>query len=386
MPNYLLDDIHKAEPRTPHVFVEHTNGPDTPWHLRLLCRLELSRVRLTRQSGIQVTLRAGRLQRSLLTMGEWDDLGWFIVLNGIADAWLWGFDGIGARLRHGNPACGMLGVLPGENGARPVTLDQSNRAPTSSRSTTTPSRGETCAQGKVATRGAEGRRLREPPFQPIGPIGSSFETDYWDTLAEAQQPQSLRFGDSYVLRYADDDSNPGTNFHDRLSGRSCLRCTQWRLAKLMCSPVLLCLYRVLEAVDQGNGKRFVSAEISDLVSRRFGNLYVVSQWRSTAPGVHQCLQQYRARAYTGDRPGRSTGCGRRLRLPVPNPQPGCARKDERADTRPWLRLSGGRRVIPILKLLARASNRHNGSQVAWCSAATIGERGRSGVGGHPRMD
>ena len=41
MPNYLLDDIHKAEPRTPHVFVEHTNGPDTPWHLRLLCRLEL---------------------------------------------------------------------------------------------------------------------------------------------------------------------------------------------------------------------------------------------------------------------------------------------------------------------------------------------------------
>lgn len=42
MPDYLLDDIHKAEPLTPRVYVEHTNGPDVPWHLRLLCRLELT--------------------------------------------------------------------------------------------------------------------------------------------------------------------------------------------------------------------------------------------------------------------------------------------------------------------------------------------------------
>ncbi|HET9733505.1 MAG TPA: helix-turn-helix domain-containing protein [Acidimicrobiales bacterium] len=38
IPAYLLGEVHKARERI-DVFVERANGPRTPWHLRLLCRL-----------------------------------------------------------------------------------------------------------------------------------------------------------------------------------------------------------------------------------------------------------------------------------------------------------------------------------------------------------
>lgn len=41
MPDYLLDELHKARGLTIALVVEHANGPDVPWHLRLLCRLEI---------------------------------------------------------------------------------------------------------------------------------------------------------------------------------------------------------------------------------------------------------------------------------------------------------------------------------------------------------
>ncbi len=40
MPDYLLDDVNKTSTAQVKIFVEHANGPDTPWHLRLLCRME----------------------------------------------------------------------------------------------------------------------------------------------------------------------------------------------------------------------------------------------------------------------------------------------------------------------------------------------------------
>lgn len=44
MPDYLLDYVHKnrEEGRRAIVYVEKANGPDIPWHLRLLCVLELT--------------------------------------------------------------------------------------------------------------------------------------------------------------------------------------------------------------------------------------------------------------------------------------------------------------------------------------------------------
>jgi transcriptional regulator with XRE-family HTH domain len=43
MPDYLVDEIHKARAggATIDVGVDQANGPGTPWHLRLLCRLEV---------------------------------------------------------------------------------------------------------------------------------------------------------------------------------------------------------------------------------------------------------------------------------------------------------------------------------------------------------
>lgn len=43
MPDYLLPAVRKAqsEAKSADVVVEHANGPATPWHLRLLCRLDL---------------------------------------------------------------------------------------------------------------------------------------------------------------------------------------------------------------------------------------------------------------------------------------------------------------------------------------------------------
>lgn len=43
VPRYLLDYVHKRreDGADLRVLVEHANGPDVPWHLRLLCRLEV---------------------------------------------------------------------------------------------------------------------------------------------------------------------------------------------------------------------------------------------------------------------------------------------------------------------------------------------------------
>jgi hypothetical protein len=45
IPSYLLDYVHKnlEGGATARVIVEKVNGPDAPWHLRLLCRLEIRR-------------------------------------------------------------------------------------------------------------------------------------------------------------------------------------------------------------------------------------------------------------------------------------------------------------------------------------------------------
>ena len=44
IPDYLLDYVHKKrdEGMQPKVYVEKANGPDIPWHLRLLCMLEMA--------------------------------------------------------------------------------------------------------------------------------------------------------------------------------------------------------------------------------------------------------------------------------------------------------------------------------------------------------
>lgn len=44
IPDYLLDYVHKQQEAGKDIaaMVEHANGSETPWHMRLLCRLEVS--------------------------------------------------------------------------------------------------------------------------------------------------------------------------------------------------------------------------------------------------------------------------------------------------------------------------------------------------------
>lgn len=42
IPAYLLAEVHASDRDRVTVHVEHANGPETPWHLRLLCRLAIA--------------------------------------------------------------------------------------------------------------------------------------------------------------------------------------------------------------------------------------------------------------------------------------------------------------------------------------------------------
>jgi hypothetical protein len=143
-------------------------------------------------------------------MGGWADLRWFIVFGGIADAFLWGFDADGWRLRHGNPAHGTLGILPAVDGGPVATLQDAvwladalafdHDAPVGVR----PAFGG--AWPNLEPRDSAAM----PPAQSAEPLDGPW---YWDSLATAYGAAAdLRFNASYAVRYESDLPDPGTNF------------------------------------------------------------------------------------------------------------------------------------------------------------------------------
>jgi len=153
-------------------------------------------------------------------MSEWDGLTWFVVLAGIADAWLCGFDADGWRLRHGDPAGGTLGILPPRPGDPPATVDDAlwladaiafdHDAPVGVRPAVD---GPWPAGTPIDPDGL-------PPVQPAEPLTGSLFMWYWEALADAYNSAALlRFNASYAIRYGDDDSDPGTDFARRFEGR-----------------------------------------------------------------------------------------------------------------------------------------------------------------------
>src|SRR6266567_3042623 len=150
-------------------------------------------------------------------MGEWDDLRWLIVFNGIADAWLWAFDADGWRLRYENPASGMLGVLPRLDGDPVATLDDAlwladafafdHDAPIGVRPAVTGVWPDVEPKDEAAI----------PPTQPVEPLEGPLVVFYWESLSTAYAAAAeLRFNASYAIRYNDADlPDPGTNFSDR---------------------------------------------------------------------------------------------------------------------------------------------------------------------------
>jgi hypothetical protein len=210
-------------------------------------------------------------------VSEWEDVRWIVVLGGIADMWLWGFDADGWRLRHGNPANGSLGVLPAEPGGQVATMDDAmwladslafdHDAPVGVRPAVARSGAELQPKDPAAV----------PPYQPIEPFDGTLTSFYWESLSVSYDAVAeLRFGDSYVIRYQV-GSPPGTNFTERFAGREVALALYAMAAR---QPDLLaeylCLYRVLEAADQENGKTFSAAELPDLLDHDYGALHMAS--------------------------------------------------------------------------------------------------------------
>src|SRR5690606_14608272 len=151
-------------------------------------------------------------------MSEWDDLRWFVVFNGIADAWLWGFDADDWRLRHGEPALGTLGVLPAVDGGDVATIEDAlwladafafdHDAPVGVRPAITGAWPDSVPKDEAAI----------PPVQPVVPFDGPLVTWYWDSLSSNYgSAAELRFNESYVIRYASDAPDPGTNFKERFA-------------------------------------------------------------------------------------------------------------------------------------------------------------------------
>lgn len=223
-----------------------------------------------------------------MSQEQWRNARWYIALNGIADAWLWGFDADGRwRLRHGNPARGTLALLP-IPGGRKATLEEAlwiadciafdHDAPVG---LLPPSWNRRLG------------RLPEPVTPPPGPMKRWW---YFEDVRQGHAAAAeIRFGESYVIRYDDGRRSPGTDYSTRFRGREnlvALYAMASRQADLLTE--YLCLYRVLEAADNRNGKTFATANLPRLRGYDFGVLPIIRG--QSKRGYVNAFAVYRRRA------------------------------------------------------------------------------------------
>lgn len=225
----------------------------------------------------------------------WDDLRWLVVFNGIADRWLWGFDADGWRLRYEDPAMGTLGILPAEDGPLATLEDALWLADVLAYDHDAPVGVSPAMEGlfpDARTRDP----AAEPLAQPIHPLTGGWALVYWQALNGAYGAAAdLRFNGSYVVRYDDEEDAPATDFSLRFAGREelvGLYAMAARQADLLSE--YLCLYRVLEAADTGNGTAFASEALSRLATTDFGVLKVIGidGRYDTAPNAFEVYKQH----------------------------------------------------------------------------------------------
>lgn len=221
---------------------------------------------------------------------DWSRAHWFVTFPGLADAWLWGFDVDGRwRLRHGNPAMSSLAILPMDVDAAPATLEDAAWL-------------ADCLaydhDAPVGVRPSSWNKQARFPHEPIHPLpGGDSAHWYFDNLGTAfLAAAEARFGDSYCLRYDDEDrSAPGTDFTRRFAGREhqlALYAMAARQADILTE--YLCLYRVLEAADGTNGMEFASEQLGAILTRDFGTLRIIPHGRPDA--ATNAFEVYKERA------------------------------------------------------------------------------------------
>lgn len=234
----------------------------------------------------------------------WDDLTWLIVFNGMSDAGLWDFDAENKswHLAHGNPAMGMLAILPWTPGGRPVTrTDAMFIADAIAFDHDAPIGIRPKGIGSFATTAPSQAPDQLPPehlsINPHYAAGSDF---YWETVNTALSAAAeLRFNGDYCLRYESDYPDPGTNFTERFAERGELLAL-YAMAARQADPLTeyLCLYRVLEGADGVNGKTFAAAHLDEILEADFGLLRILPPWGDDRGTVYTNafeLHRYRAR-------------------------------------------------------------------------------------------
>ncbi len=116
-----------------------------------------------------------------------------------------------------------------------------------------------------------------PKMQPVRPLAEIESKSYWDNVGMAYGAAAeARFGDPIMLRYEDEPDAPRTDFSERFAGREEL-VSMYAMAARQADVLseYLCLYRILEAGDGGNGKRFAASHLSAIPAADFGCLPVV---------------------------------------------------------------------------------------------------------------
>lgn len=233
-------------------------------------------------------------------MEDWSKAHWFVVLAGIADAWLHDFEVDGQwRLHHGNPAMSSLGVFPWMDQDPPASLGDAawiadclafdHDAPV----------------GIAPSAWNPGTTF---PHQPVSPLaGQEGFRWYFDDLLKAYAAAAeIRFGDSYSVRYGSDEDSVGTDFSSRFKGRESLvamYATAARQADIMSE--YLGLYRVVEAEDGDNGTTFAAAHLASLQGADFGVLRVRPMHEPD--GGRNAFEVYRERALAEIQRVRSSG-------------------------------------------------------------------------------
>lgn len=225
-------------------------------------------------------------------MSGLDKLHWFVAFNGIADSCLWGFDADDWELVYHDPAGGCLAILPRVDGPAATIEDARWLADALAFDHDAP----------VGIRPAwDGEAFPAPAAHPtldsVWPLPRTMTEWYWNALNMGYGAAAeLRFNGSYVIRYDDAPGAPKADFASRFRGREdrvVLYAMAARQPDLLSE--YLCLYRLLEAADKGNGKKFIAANLRHIGSYQFGELLVVDD--SSVDGTTtNAFEVYRDRA------------------------------------------------------------------------------------------
>jgi hypothetical protein len=210
-------------------------------------------------------------------MSQWKDLRWFLVLNGIADAWMWAFDADRWELRLGHPAMGTMGILPRPGEPVATLSDALWLADAVAFDHDAPVGVQPAWEGDWPDMTPKDPAAL-PASQPINPFEGPLLRWYWEQLNMAYGAAAeLRFNGSYVLHYGEEDEgSPSTAFAQRFRGREEL-VSMYVMSARQADPLseYLCLYRLLEGKDMQNGKTFARQNINQLSTFDFGILRII---------------------------------------------------------------------------------------------------------------